>query len=88
MGRIIIILGSYLFIAFLTYSLLYYLCARNYSKDEYAKRKFKFEEYRDNDHSAMIMMSIIWIFTLLAFILYYLTFIIRKSIEKHFNIED
>lgn len=88
MGKIIIILGSYLFIAFLTYSLLYYLCARSYSKDEYAKRKFKFKEYRYNDHSAMIMMSIVWIFTLLAFILYSLTFIIRKSIEKYFNIED
>lgn len=88
MGKSIIILGSYLFIAFLTYSLLYYLCARSYSKDEYAKRRYKFEEYRDNYTLDMIMMSIIWIFTLLAFILYYLTFIIRKSIEKHFNIED
>ena len=88
MGKIIIILGSYLFIAFLTYSLLYYLCARSYSKDEYAKRMYKFEEYRDNNHLEIIMMSIIWIFTLLAFILYSLTFIIRKSIEKYFNIED
>ena len=88
MGKIIIILGSYLFIAFLAYSLLYYLCAKSYSKDEYAKRRYKFEEYRDNHHLEMIMMSIIWIFTLLAFILYYLTFIIRKSIEKHFNIKD
>lgn len=88
MDETVIILGSYLFIAFLAYSLLYYLCARNYSKDEYAKRMYKFEEYRDNKHSEMIMMSIIWIFTLLAFILYSLTFIVRKSIEKHFNIED
>lgn len=84
----IIIFGGYLLIAFITYSLLYYLCARNYSKDEYAKRRYKFEEYKDNHHSEMIMMSIIWIFTLLAFILYSLTFIVRKSIEKHFNIED
>ena len=84
----IIIFGGYWLIAFITYSLLYYLCARNYSKDEYAKRRYKFEEYRDNNHSEMIMMSIIWIFTLLAFILYSLTFIVRKSIEKHFNIED
>jgi hypothetical protein len=88
MGNFIIILGSYLFIAFLAYSLLYYLCARSYSKDEYAKRMYKFEEYRDDHHSEIIMMSIIWIFTLLAFILYSLTAIIRKSIEKHFNIED
>lgn len=84
----IIILGSYIFIAFLTYLILYYLCARSYSKDAYAKRMYKFEEYRDNKHSEMIIISIIWAFTLLAFILYYLTFIIRKSIEKHFNIED
>lgn len=84
----IIIFGGYWLIAFITYLLLYYLCARNYSKDEYAKRRYKFEEYRDNNHSEMIMMSIIWIFALLAFILYSLTFIIRKSIEKHFNIED
>ena len=84
----IIIFGGYWLIAFITYLLLYYLCARNYSKDEYAKRRYKFEEYRDNNHSGMIMMSIIWIFALLAFILYSLTFIIRKSIEKHFNIED
>lgn len=88
MEKIIIILGSYLFIAFLAYSLLYYLCARSYSKDEYAKRMYKFEEYRDNNNPDMIMLSIIWIFTLLAFILYSLTIIIRKSIEKHFNIED
>lgn len=88
MGKSIIILGGYLFIAFLTYLLLYYLCARNYSKDEYAKRMYKFEEYRDDYNSDMIIMSVSWIFTLLAFILYYLTFIIRKSIEKHFNIED
>lgn len=88
MDEIVIILSSYLFIAFLAYSLLYYLCARNYSKDEYAKRMYKFKEYSDNNHSEIIMLSIIWIFTLLAFILYYLTFIIRKSIEKHFNIED
>ena len=84
----IIIFGGYWLIAFITYLLLYYLCARNYSKDEYAKRRYKFEEYRDNNHSEIIMMSIIWIFTLLAFILYSLTFIVRKSIEKHFNIED
>lgn len=84
----IIIFGGYLLIAFITYSLLYYLCARSYSKDEYAKRMYKFEEYKDNHHSDIIMMSIIWIFTLLAFILYSLTFIVRKSIEKHFNIED
>jgi hypothetical protein len=84
----IIILGGYWLIAFITYSSLYYLCARSYSKDEYAKRMYKFEEYRDNKHSEMVMLSIIWIFTLLAFILYYLTSIIRRSIEKHFNIED
>jgi uncharacterized membrane protein len=84
----IIIFGGYLLIAFITYSLLYYLCARSYSKDEYAKRMYKFEEYKDNHHSDIIMMSIIWISTLLAFILYSLTFIVRKSIEKHFNIED
>lgn len=84
----IIIFGGYLLIAFITYSLLYYLCARSYSKDEYAKRMYKFEEYMDDKHSEMIMMSIIWIFTLLVFILYSLTFIVRKSIEKHFNIED
>lgn len=83
----IIIFGGYLLIAFITYSLLYYLCARSYSKDEYAKRMYKFEEYMDDKHSEMIIMSIIWIFTLLAFILYSLTFIVR-SIEKHFNIED
>ena len=88
MGKIIIILGSYLFIAFLAYSLLYYLCARSYSEDEYAKRMYKFKEYMDDNHSEIIMMSIIWIFTLMAFILYSLTFIIRKSIEKYFNIED
>lgn len=88
MGKIIIILGSYLFIAFLAYSLLYYLCARSYSKDEYTKRRYKFKEYMDNNYPEIIMMSIIWIFTLLAFILYSLTFIVRKSIEKHFNIED
>lgn len=88
MDEIVITLGSYLFIAFLVYSLLYYLCARNYSKDEYAKRMYKFKEYMDNKHSEIIMMSIIWIFTLLAFILNSLTSIIRKSIEKHFNIED
>ena len=84
----IIIFGGYWLIAFITYSSLYWLCAKRYSKDEYAKRRYKFEEYRDNNHSEMIMMSIIWIFTLLAFILYSLTFIVRKSIEKHFNIED
>lgn len=88
MDEIVITLGSYLFIAFLAYSLLYYLCARNYSKDEYAKRMYKFKEYMDNNHSEIITMSIIWIFTLLAFILYSLTFRVRKSIEKHFNIED
>lgn len=84
----IIIFGGYWLIAFITYLSLYYLCARSYSKDEYAKRMYKFEEYRDNKHSGMVMLSIIWIFTLLAFILYYLTSIIRRSIEKHFNIED
>lgn len=83
-----IILVCYLFMALLAYSLLYYLCARNYSKDEYAKRKYKFEEYMDDNHSEIIMMSIVWIFTLLVFILYSLTFIIRKSIKKYFNIED
>jgi lysylphosphatidylglycerol synthetase-like protein (DUF2156 family) len=88
MDKSVIILGSYLFIAFLAYSLLYYLCAKNYSKDEYAKRMYKFDEYLEEKHHDMIMMSIIWIFTLLAFILYSLTAIIRKSIEKHFNIED
>lgn len=84
----IIIFGGYWLIAFITYSLLYYLCARSYSKNEYAKRRYKFEEYKDDHHSNMITMSIIWIFTLLAFILYHLTCIVRKSIEKHFNIED
>lgn len=58
------------------------------NEDKYAKRMYKFKEYMDNHHSDIIMMSIIWIFTLLAFILYSLTFIIRKSIEKYFNIED
>jgi len=86
--EVIIILVCYLFMALLAYSLLYYLCARSYSEDEYAKRMYKFKEYVDNNHSEIIMMSIIWIFTLIAFILYSLTFIIRKSIEKYFNIED
>ena len=84
----IIIFGGYWLIAFITYLSLYWLCAKKYSKDFYAKRMYKFKEYRDIYHSEMIMMSIIWIFTLLAFILYSLTFIIRKSIEKYFNIED
>lgn len=84
----IIIFGGYWLIAFITYLSLYWLCARSYSKDEYTKRRYKFEEYMDNKHPEIIMMSIIWIFTLLAFILYSLTFIVRKSIEKHFNIED
>ena len=84
----IIIFGGYLLIAFITYLSLYWLCAKRYSEDLYAKRRYKFEEYRDNNHSEMIMMSIIWIFTLLAFILYSLTCIVRKSIEKHFNIKD
>lgn len=72
----------------LVYSLLYYLYARSYSKDEYAKRKYKFKEYMDDHHTEIIMFSAIWIFTLLAFIVYSLTFIIRKIIEKYFNIED
>jgi hypothetical protein len=83
-----IILVCYFFMALLAYSLLYYLCARSYSKDEYAKRKYKFEEYMDDHHLEIIMFSVIWIFTLTAFILYSLTFIIRKSIKKYFNIED
>lgn len=74
--------------ALLAYSLLYYLSAKRYSKDEYAKRKYKFEEYMDDHHTEIIMFSTIWIFTLLAFIVYSLTFIIRKSIKKYFNIED
>lgn len=84
----IIIFGGYWLIAVITYLSLYWLCARSYSKDEYAKRMYKFKEYLENKHHDMIMMSIVWIITLLAFILYYLTFIIRKSIEKHFNIKD
>lgn len=83
-----ILLVCYFFMALLAYSLLYYLCARSYSKDEYAKRKYKFKEYMDDHHLEIIMFSVIWIFTLLAFIVYSLTFIIRKSIEKYFNIED
>lgn len=59
MDKVVIILGGYLFISFLVYLLLYYLCARNYSKDEYVKRMYKFEEYRDDNHSKMITMSII-----------------------------
>lgn len=85
---VMIILVCYFFMVLLAYSLLYYLCARSYSKDEYAKRKYKFEEYMDDHHSTIIMFSVIWIFTLTAFILYSLTFIIRKSIKKYFNIED
>lgn len=83
-----ILVVCYFFMALLAYSLLYYLCARSYSKDEYAKRKYKFKEYMDDHHLEIIMFSVIWIFTLLAFIVYSLTFIIRKSIEKYFNIED
>ena len=84
----IIIFGGYLFIAFLTYSLLYYLCARSYSKDEYAKRRYKFDEYLEEKHHDMIMMSITWVVTLLACIFYGMFYVIRKRIEKHFNIED
>lgn len=84
----IIIFGGYWLIAVITYLSLYWLCAKRYSKDLYAKRMYKFDEYLEEKHHDMIMMSITWIFTLLAFILYYLTFIIRKSIEKHFNIKD
>lgn len=84
----IIIFGGYLIIAFITYLSLYWLCAKRYSKDFYAKRMHKFDEYLEEKHHDMIMMSITWVVTLLAFILYYLTFIIRKSIEKHFNIKD
>ena len=68
--------------------IMYWLCAKRYSKDLYAKRSYKFDEYLEKKHHDMIMMSITWVVTLLAFILYYLTFIIRKSIEKHFNIKD
>lgn len=84
----IIIFGGYLLIAFITYLSLYWLCAKRYSEDSYAKRMYKFDEYLEEKHHDIIMMSIIWIFTLLAFILYSLTFIVRKSIEKHFNIKD
>ena len=84
----IIIFGGYWLIAVITYLLLYWLCAKRYSKDCYAKRMYKFDEYLEEKHHDMIMMSIIWIFTLLAFILYSLTSVIRKSIEKHFNIEE
>jgi lysylphosphatidylglycerol synthetase-like protein (DUF2156 family) len=84
----IIMFGGYCIIAFITYLSLYWLCAKRYSKDFYAKRMYKFDEYLEEKHHDMIMMSITWIFTLLAFILYYLTLIIRKSIEKHFNIKD
>lgn len=85
---VMIIVVFYFLLALLAYSLLYYLCARRYSKDEYVKRKYKFEEYMDEHHMMIIMFSVIWIFTLLAFIVYSLTFIIRKGIEKYFNIED
>ena len=84
----IIIFGGYWIIAFITYLSLYWLCAKRYSKDLYAKRMYKFDEYLEEKHHDMIMMSITWVVTLLASILYYLTFIIRKSIEKHFNIKD
>lgn len=84
----IIIFGGYLLIAFITYLSLYWLCARSYSKDEYAKRKYKFDGYLEEKHYDMIMMSITWVFTLLAFIFYGMFYVIRKRIEKHFNIEE
>lgn len=84
----IVIFGGYWLIAVITYLLLYWLCARIYSKDEYAKRMYKFDEYLEEKHHDMIMMSITWVFTLLAFIFYGMFYVIRKCIEKHFNIEE
>lgn len=86
MGTFIII-GGYLFIAFFAYFVFYWLCAKEYSKREYVKRMYKFEEYLDK-HSEIVMLSICWIFTLLVFIFRSLTYVIRKYIEKHFNIQD
>lgn len=84
----IIILGGYLLIAFITYLSLYWSCAKRYSKDSYAKRMYKFDEYLEEKHGDMIIMSIIWVVALLAFIFYGMFYVIRKRIEKHFNIED
>lgn len=84
----IIIFGGYLLIAFITYLSLYWLCAKRYSKDFYAKRMYKFDEYLERKHLDIIMSSIIWVVTLLAFIFYGMFYVIRKRIKKHFNIED
>ena len=84
----IIIFGGYWLIAVITYLSLYWLCAKRYSKDWYAKRMYKFDEYLEEKHHDMIMMSITWVVTLLAFIFYGMFYVIRKRIEKHFNIED
>ena len=84
----IIIFGGYWLIAFITYLSLYWLCAKRYSKDLYAKRMYKFDEYLEEKHYDIIMMSIIWVVTLLAFIFYGVFYVIRKRIEKHFNIKD
>lgn len=49
---------------------------------------YKFDEYLEEKHGDMIIMSIIWVVALLAFIFYGMFYVIRKRIEKHFNIED
>ena len=84
----IIIFGGYLLIASITYISLYWLCAKRYSKDSYAKRMYKFDEYLEKMHHDIIMMSIVWVVTLLVFVFYKIFYVIRKRIEKHFNIED
>ena len=84
----ILILGGYWLIASITYVLLYWLCAKSYSQDMYAKQRYKFSEYLEGEHTDIVIMSIVWVITLLALIFYIIFRVIRKRIEKHFNIED